>query len=154
MQATARRLSVVSAMSCARSPLIRDVRHSMEHTLQHACFTCRKVFKKTVPGKSRELHRDCYMLGMTETVSFRCPQCGGSLHAMGKTFRAPRSSQVEQWKVVEALFQEGFRFMSGRGSHAELPTRLRDVEPFIRENPDHPLKLKKANAAPRTSSDE
>ncbi len=123
------------------------VRHSMEHTLQHACFTCRKVFKKTVPGKSRELHRDCYVLGMTETVSFRCPECGGSLHAMGKTFRAPRSSQLEQWKVVEALFQAGFRFMSGRGSHAELPTRLRDVEQFIRENPDHPLKLTKANQA-------
>jgi hypothetical protein len=66
---------------------------------------------------------------------------------MGKTFRAPRSSQAEQWKVVEALFQAGFRFMSGRGSHAELPTRLRDVEQFIRENPDHPLKLTKANQA-------
>jgi hypothetical protein len=121
------------------------VRHSMEHTLQHACFTCRKVFKKTVPGKSRELPRDCYGLGMTETLSFRCPECGGSLYAMGKTFRAPRSSQVEQWKVIELLFHAGFRFISGRDIHAELPTRLRDVGQFIRENLDCPLRLPKAN---------
>ncbi len=119
----------------------------MEHTLQHACFTCRKVFKKTVPGKSEELHRDSYVVGMAEIVSFRCPECGGSLHAMGKTFRAPRSSRVEQWKVIEMLFHAGFRFISGRGSHAELPTRLRDVERFICENPDHPLRLPEAKQA-------
>lgn len=67
---------------------------------------------------------------------------------MGKTFRAPRLSQVERWRAIEALFHAGFRFMSGRDSHAELPTRLRDVERFIRENPDHPLRLPKANQAP------
>ena len=117
----------------------------MEHTLQHACFTCRKAFKKTVPGKSDGLHRDCYFLGMVEAVSFCCPGCGGPLHAMGKTFRAPPSAHVEQWKVIERLFDAGFRFISGRGLHAELPTRLRDVAQFIRENPTHPLRLPKVS---------
>jgi hypothetical protein len=62
---------------------------------------------------------------------------------MGRTFKAPKRSDVEQWQKVQALWSAGFRFWSYR-SHPDaepLPERLRDVDDFIRRNPKHPTRI-------------
>lgn len=63
---------------------------------------------------------------------------------MGRSFKAPKHRDTEQWRKVAALWQAGFRFHSYRSQpQAErLPERLREVEDFIRRNPNHPLRLK------------
>ena len=63
---------------------------------------------------------------------------------MGRSFRVPKSSDVEQWEKLRALWLAGFRFWSYRNyPQAEpLPERLRDVEAFVRRNPDHPFRVK------------
>lgn len=96
------------------------------YTIAHACFSCRKSFK------------------VANTNGPRCPDCTGSLHLMGRSFKAPKKSDVDQWKKVEKLWNAGFRFWSYSSyPNAEpLPERLRDVEAFIEANPHHPMRLK------------
>jgi hypothetical protein len=95
-----------------------------DYLVAHACFDCRKSWKVQMD---------------TDAV---CPQCGAPLHDMGRTFRAPKKSDAEQWEKVRALWSAGFRFWSYR-SHPDaepLPERLRDVEDFVRRNPHHPCR--------------
>ena len=115
----------------------------MDYTLQHACFLCRKVFKKTVPGKEIEAHRDRYVYDEKNQIEFKCPDCGNKLNPMGKTFRAPKKSNLEEWEVVEELYRNGFRFIgSGFHSGAPLPTKKSELKKFLNENKDHPRKIK------------
>jgi predicted RNA-binding Zn-ribbon protein involved in translation (DUF1610 family) len=97
-----------------------------EHLVAHACFTCRKVFRKPY----------------AVTRSHVCPNCGGTAHEMGRSFKAPSRFDLEQWKKVRILFAHGFRFFSYRNHECEpLPDRLRDVEAFIAEHPEHPFRV-------------
>lgn len=102
------------------------------YLVAHACFRCRKSFK----------------LAPRPEQSAPCPHCGGTLHEMGRSFRAPASRDAGQWAKVEALHAAGFRFSSYRSADGPpLPERLADVASFIRDNPAHPLRV----AAPTPS---
>jgi hypothetical protein len=105
---------------------------SPRYLIAHACFDCRKSFK-VVPR--------------TENTAV-CPNCGGQLHRMGRSFKAPPATDTEQWAKVQALYSAGFRFFSYRSVEGPpLPARLSEVEAFIRDNPAHPLRV----AAPSNS---
>jgi len=62
---------------------------------------------------------------------------------MGRSFKAPKRSDDEQWQKVQALWSAGFRFWSyrSRPDAEALPERLRDVDDFIRRNPKHPMRI-------------
>ena len=101
------------------------------YLVAHACFACRKSFK--VAPRS------------TAAV---CPDCGGPLHEMGRSFKAPAARNAEQWAKVQALYKAGFRFFSYRGIDCPpLPARLSQVEAFVRDNPDHPLRVAGPNSS-------
>ena len=102
------------------------VEPSAPYLIAHACFSCRKSFK-------REAREDGHV----------CPDCAGQVHGMGRAFKAPASSDAEQWKKVQTLYAHGFRFGGYRRAEGfePLPERLRDVEAFIRENPHHPNRV-------------
>jgi hypothetical protein len=102
----------------------RSVRDG-NYLIAHACFDCRKSWK-------------------VRADTGKCPQCGAPLHEMGRSFKAPKQSDAEQWQKVQALWSAGFRFWSYR-SHPDaepLPERLRDVDDFIRRNQKHPMRIK------------
>jgi len=87
------------------------------YLVAHACFKCRRSVKIHVGYWSPRLAR--------------CPECGGNLCWLGRTFRAPKRSDARQWKKVETLWQAGFRFAShGNGA---LPETLKEAEQFIVE---------------------
>lgn len=93
----------------------------------HACFECRKSWK------------------LAEESSAKCPECGGDLHWMGRAFKVPKKADAEQWAKVRALWQAGFRFFnspSAKGTYDSFPERLREVEDFVRRNPEHPFRIK------------
>ncbi|MBD9480508.1 hypothetical protein [Pseudoxanthomonas sp. PXM02] len=97
-----------------------------QYLIAHACFDCCKSFK----------------VAPRLTYSAVCPGCGGTLHEMGRSFKAPPARNLEQWAKVQALFEAGFRFFSYRStSGPSLPDRLAEVEAFIRDNPAHPLRV-------------
>lgn len=63
---------------------------------------------------------------------------------MGRAFKVPRRSNAEQWAKVEALWMAGFRFINHEGWRVmePYPTRLRDVDDFVRRNAHHPFRVK------------
>jgi hypothetical protein len=95
----------------------------------HACFSCRKSFK--IPPRDEEAI---------------CPNCGGSLRWMGRSFKAPPMRDLEQWGKVQALWEAGFRFFSYRSFDCvPFPAKLSEVEAFVRENPNHPFRVAEPN---------
>ena len=99
---------------------------SPQYLIAHACFACRKSFKRAPRSGS----------GVT------CPNCGDALHEMGRSFKAPPAKDLEQWAKVQALYNAGFRFFSYRSVDGPpLPVKLSEVEAFVRDNPNHPLRV-------------
>lgn len=102
-----------------------------------ACFSCRKTFKKTMiedwvkqkgidlafkrllrsSGKKAQKQaetefnttyneiRDAYLNDVAA-----CPQCGENMAAMGLDFKAPKHKDLEQWKIISILYDNGFAF--------------------------------------------
>lgn len=105
---------------------------SPQYLVAHACFDCRKSFK----------------IAPRPDFAAICPNCGGRIVEMGRSFKAPPAKDTEQWAKVVALYEAGFRFFSYRSTPGPpLPDRLSEVEGFIRDNPAHPLGV----AAPDSS---
>lgn len=102
-----------------------------EYLIAHACFPCRKSFKM-LPEESKNNHK--------------CPDCGGPVYEMGRSFKAPKKTDIKQWKKVYGLYIEGFRFF-GSGFHTseKLPENLSDLEDFLNRNPKHYLKVSEPN---------
>ena len=84
----------------------------------HACFECRKSFKYSI-------YRDKHPV---------CPQCKERLCEMGRAFRAPKKSEVSQWKKVKKLWDAGYRFHSHTSKRIEYPKTLKEVDAFIKAN--------------------
>jgi hypothetical protein len=96
------------------------------YLIAHACFACRASLKR--PPSDEPLV---------------CPTCGGPAYEVGRAFKTPASDDLEQWKKVQALYAHGFRF--GRYGPYDnvpaLPERYREVEQFVRDNPNHPYRV-------------
>ena len=89
----------------------------------HACFSCRVSFKLDADRSSK-----------------KCPNCKGELYNMGRAFKAPKRNNIEQWKKVEKLRLAGYGFPMTSAKAPVYPEKLREVEDFIGENPDHPFR--------------
>jgi predicted RNA-binding Zn-ribbon protein involved in translation (DUF1610 family) len=89
----------------------------------HACFNCQKSFK------------------LSYEKDHVCPQCGLIIYRMGRAFKAPKRGDHEQWRKVQKLYASGFRFHCYGGDYPPLPERLREVDLFIEQYPDHELRI-------------
>jgi len=94
----------------------------LKYLMQHACFECRKAFKQDIYYLPEEQPRP-------EPV---CPECGGKMWEMGRTFKAPKQDDLKQWRKVEALVRSDITFHSF-GSHGlgRFPKFLNEAVPFI-----------------------
>lgn len=108
------------------APQTRSYFRGSPYLIAHACFDCRKSWKR-----DRE----------AEQV---CPECGKSLAMMGRSFRAPRKRADDQWEKLRRLWAAGFRFWSYRSyPQAErYPEDLRDVDAWIERNSTHPMRIR------------
>lgn len=128
----ARRMEIRRDIGNRKTPVPEAPRLAPQYLIAHACFDCRKSFK----------------VAPRQDYVAVCPSCGGKLHEMGRSFKAPPMRDTEQWTKVQALYNAGFRFFSYRSNLAPpFPSRLSEVEAFIRDNPMHPLRV----AAPNTA---
>lgn len=93
-----------------------------------ACFKCRKAFKKTSRWELPEEVRPAE----GERRICKCPQCGEEMADMGLDFKAPKNSDVKQWRKVEILYQHDFTFHScGCCGPGFRPKELNEVFDFI-----------------------
>jgi hypothetical protein len=60
---------------------------------------------------------------------------------MGRSFKAPKRGNHEQWRKVQKLYALGFRFQSYGGDYPSLPERFREIDQFIEQHPDHELRI-------------
>ena len=94
-----------------------------------ACFDCRKSFKQTNRWELPEERRPA----KGEVRHVPCPECGKPMADMGHDFKAPKATDVAQWKKVQLLFNAGFAFYScGCCGPGYRPRELKEVEAFIR----------------------
>jgi ssDNA-binding Zn-finger/Zn-ribbon topoisomerase 1 len=107
-------------------PRVAPYHRGPDYLVAHACFDCRKSWKR---GVEREHH---------------CPECQKPLAMMGRSFRTPANRKQDQWEKVRRLWDAGFRFWSYRSfpDAERYPDNLRDVDDFIRRNREHPMKIK------------
>jgi hypothetical protein len=97
-----------------------------DYLIAHACFDCRKAWKRT--GEHGHV----------------CPEREKPLALMGRSFRTPSIRKQDQWEKVRRLWDAGFRFWSYRSfpDAERFPDALRDVDDFIRRNRTHPMRVK------------
>lgn len=38
---------------------------------------------------------------------YKCPDCGGQAHYMGIDFKAPKKSDIKEWRQVEEFIRSG-----------------------------------------------
>ncbi len=106
-------------------------RYAIPYKEHYACFECRKSFKKPnyfdLPKQLRPESR--------EELKYFCPQCRNEMYDMGMDFKAPKQSDIKQWKKVEILFQNGFTYHScGCCGPGLRPAQLNQVEEFLAGN--------------------
>jgi DNA-directed RNA polymerase subunit RPC12/RpoP len=89
----------------------------------HACFSCQKSFK------------------LSYEKEHICPDCDNKIYLMGRSFKAPKRGDREQWEKVQKLYALGFRFHCYGGDYQPLPERLREVDRFVEQHPDHELRI-------------
>ena len=109
------------------SPKQPPYNNGPEYLVAHACFTCNKSFKKSTEDRN---------------IKHKCPECAGTIYEMGRSFKAPKKTDKQQWEKVRLLYAAGYRFF-GNGSHNgdKLPDKLSDLEQFIKNNKKHPLRV-------------
>ncbi len=83
-------------------------------SMQFACLDCRKTVKR--PRSKMPEH------------GFLCPFCHKPMQQMGKAFRSPKQTDLEQWKKVRLLVQAGVTFYPGGGAK---PAFAKDVVAFL-----------------------
>ena len=83
---------------------------------QYACFVCRKAFKQS------------WTAWTDDAVANVCPECSRPMTYMGTAFRAPKQSNLNQWKKAELLLEAGFHFTKDGGPK---PRTLKDVPAFL-----------------------
>ena len=93
-------------------------------SIAFACFDCRVAIKRD-----------------QDEYTIVCPTCKGTMYHMGWSFHAPKKREKDQWKKVQWLFAEGFRFYgSGWRTDIPLPKKYQEVKQFIKDNPSHALR--------------
>lgn len=116
------RLTREAVMAALELPLnhryMNDYPPKKFYTMQYACFGCRKCFKQRVPYRS------------IKQTSHVCPQCGVQMWMMGIAFKAPKQTDVKQWRKVEAMRRAGFVFYNNQG---RTPRKLNELPPLLRQ---------------------
>src|SRR5262245_61317298 len=103
-------------------------RYATTYNDNFACFRCRKAFKRRRPYEWPEHLRPKKLPSPPV-----CPECAAPMADMGLDFKAPRRSNVKQWKKVEVLFRHGFTYHScGCCGPGLRPAELREVADFLK----------------------
>ena len=94
------------------------------------CFECNKSFKKPESKEQRI-----------------CPECGGPLIEVSRKFKAPKTSDKEQWAKVKYLVEHGFIFQSvyeqrevGVYYKATYPKTLNEAKDFVNKYNEQAIK--------------
>lgn len=83
----------------------------------NVCFECRKVFRKPSRDEARI-----------------CPECSNTLIVLSRKFKAPKKSNIEEWKVIEFIVKSGFTYHTihfKNGQQAKYPKTMNEAKEFV-----------------------
>jgi len=94
---------------------------SVGTTMQYACFSCQKSFKRPQfsPSANRFMNSEQHAAQTREATEFeatrdyKCPDCGQPAHMMGLDFKAPRKGDAKAWKAVQDFILSGKTYYRG-----------------------------------------
>lgn len=83
--------------------------------LQYASFVCRKSFKRPqFSGSSNRFMTSDQTKGQQEeserfenSRQYKCLDCGGPAYFIGIDFKAPKRSDVKEWRTAEEFIHSG-----------------------------------------------
>ena len=128
-----------------------------------ACFACRKAFKKVsmedwvattgLKDPYRRLSLNQHPIEKREEIEkavgytleeinkryldelSSCPDCNGTMAAMGLDFKAPPKKDKEAWEIIQILYSEGFAFKGcGCSVGYSPPSRKSELSDFFAEH--------------------
>lgn len=96
----------------------------MDVPLQYACFACRKSFKRPqFSPAAKSFMTSAQIAGQRRAADefeharvYKCPDCGGPTHYMGKDFKAPKKSDVRAWREAQEFVGTGNIYYRGTGT--------------------------------------
>jgi hypothetical protein len=98
-----------------------DTMVSREYLFPFACFACRHSFRRPFAPDVNERP---------------CPHCGAPAIRLARKFKAPPTSDKQQWEKVRFLVAHGFRFWSVHnrdGLSVAYPKTLKEAKEFVRK---------------------
>lgn len=96
----------------------------MHRKNSYACFTCRKVFIRRTHWAIQP-----HPPRVTPIDKATCAECGGALYHMGIYFKAPKRTDIRQWRKIEKLRLNGVRFDFWGYPH--MPRQSWDVDEYL-----------------------
>ena len=89
--------------------------------MQYACFECRKCFKRNQFSATHNKFMTGEQLrgqkneaaNFNKERKYKCPDCCGPVYFMGQDFKAPKMSDLKEWKKVKELIESGKVFYRG-----------------------------------------
>jgi hypothetical protein len=110
-------------MSNKHAAAYKNAKQLQRYLFPHACFACRKVFRKPYSEEGRI-----------------CPECAAPMTTLGRKFHTPKTGDRAQWKKVHVLVEHGFTFdsvyratESGGKVAVPYPRTLAEVPAFVAE---------------------
>lgn len=74
------------------------------------CFTCKKCFHSCIP---------------------HCVDCSGPVYNVGNFFRAPRKTNIKEWKILQTLVVQGNYRFSKYGANGPMACTSRHADKII-----------------------
>ena len=101
-----------------------EVRGS-EYAMSFACFTCRTAQKRHFEATPNDY-----------PTTMECPVCKDQMINLGRHFKAPKKSNISQWKKVKYLVDHGFVFQKIRVGNNTIesvpyPKTLSEAKEFV-----------------------
>lgn len=99
------------------------------------CFACRKQYRargsEGAIARVWSAQHERFEHRAQTRANVACPQCGETLQALGRDFKAPRWRDRRQWLKVELLWRFGYVYAMGWEGPGERPQRLSDAPAFL-----------------------
>src|SRR5438105_2567297 len=97
-------------------------RPNVEYLSPHACFDCRRSFKR--PATSAAPYER------------KCPYCGGVARLLSRKFKVPPRDDLKQWQKIQFLYENGFRFESvsdNNHRYVRYPETMSEAREFVKK---------------------
>jgi hypothetical protein len=98
-----------------------------EYKDHYACFECRKAFR--ISPFREWLPPEVHFGAVIPEV--KCPDCKRPMVSMGRNFKAPKRTDIKQWRLIQLLNEAGFFYPPRKCVFGNPPVSPNQVPAFL-----------------------